>query len=94
MFKEDNSMIKYMIYFPHNQYESTIEKCCKKFLGLYVCFDEVENEIYLHKIFNIYIKDFGNVEKTIEWICLFLKSLGDSATLKKGLKEGSIFVNF
>lgn len=93
LFREENVVPKNLVFFNPENFEHDLNKLCKSLLNLHVCFDSIDNDITIHKIFQLYSNDFNNEPKNIiEFIFNFVKNLGNKSDIIQGIEEGTIFI--
>lgn len=56
-----------------------MERLCKNFLNLHVCYDPIDNNLTLHKLFKLYQNDFGKKPQDVmQWILKYIKNIGNT----------------
>ncbi|KAL4505506.1 hypothetical protein ABPG72_002568 [Tetrahymena utriculariae] len=95
LFKEENASPSSLLFIKPETFEEQLNQLCAKFMSRFVCFDRVENDLTLHKIFQIYQNDFGKDQSdTIKWVSKYTKGIGNVNDLISSIKQGEVFIQF
>ncbi|KAL4453143.1 hypothetical protein ABPG74_015374 [Tetrahymena malaccensis] len=96
LFKEENVIPTELKFIKLETIDQQLDEICNKFLSTYVYIDNIENDLTMHKIFQIYQSDFGpEPQDAIFWASIYTKTLGRRVEdLVENIKSGDIFVQY
>lgn len=95
MFKEDNVLPPELKFIALETIEAQLNDIAAKFFSHHVCIDPVENDITLHRLFSIYLEDFGGSPKEILFFAAkHSKLLMSASDLASSIEQGETFVQF
>ncbi|KAL4490020.1 hypothetical protein ABPG73_021064 [Tetrahymena malaccensis] len=95
LFKEENASPSPLLFIKPETYDEQLNQLCAKFMSRFICFDRVENDLTLHKIFQIYQNDFGKDQcDVIKWASKYTKGIGNVSDLISSIKQGEVFIQF